>query len=182
VNEKSITTPLFSLFPVPAADAVEPHAWRSNLLSHHHVGIAKRRNALKGRFFEHRYRSVRRHISERLAFPISHRVSFDDPAALSFYGFESGRQRNACDAAPPIFSVDDKTSDAPKFPGFYFWDRHTIRTIAVNARQLLSRSVLTPPHRFAVRIDRIPCEQRLSMSFFCSWRFLAARSFRVGNH
>src|ERR1700731_539930 len=166
VNEKSVTTPLFSRFPVPAADAVEPHAWRSNLFPHHHVGIAKRRNALKARFFEHRYRSVRRHISERLVFPISHRVSFDDPATLSFYGFESGRQCNACDAAPPIFSVDDKTSDAPKFPGFYFWDRHTIGTHIVDPCQFLARSVLTPPHRFAVRIDQNSMRAALVDEFF----------------
>ena len=153
-NGKSIIMPLLSLFPAPAADGAQSRAWRSNLFSHHHVGIAKRHYTLESRFFEHRHSSMSRHIPERLAFPIRDRVSLRYSPALSFYGFESGRQRSACDAPPPRFSAHHKTSDAPEFFSLYFWGRETIRTHIVDSRQFFARSVLTLPHRLGVRIHQ----------------------------
>jgi hypothetical protein len=157
VNEESITASLPSRFAA---------AWRSNLFPHHRVGTSKRCHALESRFFEHRYRSMSRHIPERLPFPIGDGITLRDPATLSFYGFENSCQCNACDAAPPIFSVHHKTSDAPEFSGFYFWVRHTMRTQIVDARQLLSQPALTPTHRLAVRVNQDSVRAALGDEFF----------------
>jgi hypothetical protein len=128
--------------------------WLSNRFTHDYVGIAERRHRLESRLFEHRYRSMSGRIAEGFTFPILDRVSFDDSAALPFYGFESGCQRGAGDSPAAIFFVHDKTSDAPEFSGFHFRGLHAIRTIAVNARQLLSRSVLTPSDWCTVRVNQ----------------------------
>lgn len=152
----------------------------SNRFPHYNCAcspLGQRCDSLEASFLEHRYSTT---VVVRTLISLSYRISLNDSSSLLLYRSKGCLQSGTRHSSPSIFAVDNETSYSPQFFRTTFEGQFSIFYRVIDARELLSWTVLTPSNGFSFPIDQYPvsasCDNELFLLLTVSFGSLCSSS------
>src|SRR6266516_5161562 len=110
---------------------------------------------------------------------LTHRIGFDEAAALLPYRLQSRLHRCTSHATLPIVFVDDKAADSPYLVCSISKGESSILLSIVGTRTLFSEPILAPSYRFSRCINKDPVGTTL-LDELCFLAMVSHRSLGSG--
>lgn len=130
----------------------KPRDCKLNYPSHHNVALSERGNDFESLSPEHRDSSEPISIGS----PFNHRISLNQPSSPLSYGSQRGLQRSGSYSLFAMSLLNYKTGDSPHFLHPACGIKSRVFWVAVNPREFLLGTVLTPSYGLSLRIDQDP--------------------------